>query len=157
MPHKPREYVTATGFKNANFNFECRSVYLPVIRSAVFSVMQAFDFGDPAVIQGQRASTVSTPQSLFMMNHKMVVAASQQVAKRTLQAGRQPDTVTEQIYQQILRRRPTERETERAVVFTKKNMAKLERAESNPIRRKEKAWQNFAQVLFSSSEFMFMD
>ncbi len=157
MPHKPREYVTATGFKNTNFNFECRSVYLPVIRSAVFSVMQAFDFGDPAVIQGQRASTVSAPQSLFMMNHNMVAAASQQVAERTLQAGRQPNTVTEQIYRQILRRRPTERETERAVAFTEKNMAKLKRTESDPARRREKVWQNLAQVLFSSSEFMFVD
>jgi len=86
-----------------------------------------------------------------------VAAASQQVAERTLQAGRQPNTVTEQIYRQILRRRPTERETERAVAFTEKNMAKLKRTESDPARRREKVWQNLAQVLFSSSEFMFVD
>jgi len=157
MAHKPREYVTSTGFKNANFNFECRSVYLPVIRSAVFSVMQAFDFGDPAVIQGQRASTVSTPQSLFMMNHKIVSNASQQVAKRTLQTDWHPHAVTEQIYRQILRRRPTQHEIERAAAFTEKNMAKLEWTQSDPTRRREKAWQNLAQVLFSCSEFMFVD
>jgi hypothetical protein len=36
-------------------------------------------------------------------------------------------------------------------------MAKLKRTESDPARRREKVWQNLAQVLFSSSEFMFVD
>ena len=65
MTHKPREYVTGTGFKNVNFNFKCRSVYVPVIRSAVYPMMTAFDFGDPAVIQGQRASTTAALATSF--------------------------------------------------------------------------------------------
>ena len=34
-----------------------RSVYLPVLRSAVYDLFQAFDFPDPAVLNGDRATT----------------------------------------------------------------------------------------------------
>ena len=49
-----------------------RSVYLPVLRSALYDVFQAFDFPDPAVPNGDRATTTVASQALFMMNGPIV-------------------------------------------------------------------------------------
>ena len=40
-----------------------RSVYLPVLRSALYDVFQAFDFPDPAVPNGDRATTTVASQA----------------------------------------------------------------------------------------------
>ena len=47
-----------------------RSVYLPVIRSGLYDVFQAFDFADPSVSNGKRIPTTVAPQALFMMNDR---------------------------------------------------------------------------------------
>lgn len=152
MPHKPREYVTATGFKNVNFDFKCRSVYVPVIRSAVYPVMSAFDFGDPAVIQGQRASTVVAPQALFMMNDPLVLNASQRIAARAMKAP--PPQRMQQLYKNILRRPPTAPEKKRALDFVQRLHDQLP---SDTKDHDQRAWQGLARVLFASNEFMFVD
>ena len=152
MPHKPREYVTATGFKNVNFDFKCRSVYVPVIRSAVYPVMSAFDFGDPAIIQGQRASTVVAPQALFMMNDELVLNASQRLAARAIKA--EPPQRVQQLYKNILRRPPTAPEQKRALNFIQRLHDRLP---SDTKNRDQRALQALARVLFASNEFMFVD
>jgi hypothetical protein len=152
MTHKPREYVTSTGFKNVNFDFKCRSVYVPVIRSAVYPVMSAFDFGDPAIIQGQRASTVVAPQALFMMNDELVLNASQRLAARAMKA--EPPQRVQQLYQTILHRPPTAPEQKRALDFIQRLHDQLP---SDTKNRDQRAWQALARVLFASNEFMFVD
>ncbi len=61
-----------------------RSVYLPVLRSALYDVFQAFDFPDPAVLNGDRATTTVASQALFMMNGQIVGRASEHLAEMLL-------------------------------------------------------------------------
>ncbi len=152
MTHKPREYVTGTGFKNVNFNFKCRSVYVPVIRSAVYPMMTAFDFGDPAVIQGQRASTTAAPQALFMMNDDLVLNASRNLAKQTLAS--EPAQRIPMLYQKILLRPPTAGEQSRARAYVQHLTDQLP---ADTKGREHRAWQSLARVLIASNEFMFID
>ena len=152
MTHKPREYVTGTGFKNVNFNFKCRSVYVPVIRSAVYPMMTAFDFGDPAVIQGQRASTTAAPQALFMMNDDLVLNASRTLAKQTLAS--EPAQRIPMLYQKILLRPPTAGEQSRARTYVRRFTDQLP---TDTKGREHRAWQSLARVLIASNEFMFID
>ena len=152
MTHKPREYVTGTGFKNVNFNFKCRSVYVPVIRSAVYPMMTAFDFGDPAVIQGQRASTTAAPQALFMMNDDLVLNASRTLAEQTLAS--EPAQRIPMLYQKILLRPPTAGEQSRARTYVRRFTDQLP---TDTKGREHRAWQSLARVLIASNEFMFID
>ena len=65
----PRQYVTSTANRNyEGYSHPRRSVYLPVIRSAVYDVFQTLDFPDPSVPNGQRAATTVPTQALFMLN-----------------------------------------------------------------------------------------
>ncbi len=114
MTYDPRQYVSQNN--HPYFYGSSRTVYLPVIRSGTFDVLQAFDFGDPAVIQGQRSSTVSAAQALFMMNHDLVAKASERLAKRAAKALDFAESAN-QIYAAILHRKPSAAETRRAVDF----------------------------------------
>ena len=151
MTYDPRQYVSQNN--HPYFYGSSRTVYLPVIRSGTFDVLQAFDFGDSAVIQGQRSSTVSASQALFMMNHDLVAQASTRLAKRAAEA---PDFAesANQIYENILRRKSSAAETKHAVAFAEYALAK---AGDDAAKTKVKAWKSFSQVLFSSNEFMFLD
>ena len=151
MTYDPRQYVSQNN--HPYFYGSSRTVYLPVIRSGTFDVLQAFDFGDPAVIQGQRSSTVSAAQALFMMNHDLVAKASERLAKRAAKALDFAESAN-QIYAAILHRKPSTSETRRAVDFAEHALG---RAGDDATKAKAQAWKSFAQVLFSSNEFMFLD
>src|SRR5581483_1754956 len=72
-PGANRAYVI--GYPNTTYDkydFERRSVYLPVMRSDIYAVFQAFDFADPSTASGERATTTVAPQALFLMNGKIV-------------------------------------------------------------------------------------
>lgn len=146
MQYNSRQYVSQN--EHPYFSGSTRTVYLPVIRSGTFDVLQAFDFGDPAVIQGQRSSTVGAAQALFMMNHNIVTEASKRLA---MQSNGNPNIIgaTHQLYEGILRRKPNEHETLRAIKFLKEE----ETSEQPSLQ----AWKSLAQVLLSSNEFMFID
>ncbi|MCE9527066.1 MAG: DUF1549 domain-containing protein [Planctomycetales bacterium] len=60
------KYVTSTANVDpVVYTGNRRSVYLPVVRSALYDVFQAFDFADPSVASGKRDSTTVAPQALF--------------------------------------------------------------------------------------------
>jgi len=151
MTYNPRQYVSQND--HPYFFGSNRTVYLPVIRSGTFDVLQAFDFGDPAVIQGQRTSTVGAAQALFMMNHDLVAKATERLAKRV---DGNPNLIAaaHQLYAGVLRREPSEREAVRSVEFVQRAVGQ---AEAAPAKATEQAWQSLARVLFSSNEFMFLD
>ena len=151
MTYDPRQYVSQNN--HPYFYGSSRTVYLPVIRSGTFDVLQAFDFGDPAVIQGQRSSTVNAAQALFMMNHDLVAKASERLAKRAAKALDFAESAN-QIYATILHRKPSAAETRRAVDFAEHA---VDQAGDDALKAKAQAWKSFAQVLFSSNEFMFLD
>ena len=63
------DYVTNDQSGNAaRYNTPRRSVYLPIIRNALFDMFQAFDVGDPSIVNAKRPSTTVAPQALWVMN-----------------------------------------------------------------------------------------
>ena len=115
-------------------------------------MMTAFDFGDPAVIQGQRASTTAAPQALFMMNDDLVLNASRTLAEQTLAS--EPAQRIPMLYQKILLRPPTAGEQSRARTYVRRFTDQLP---TDAKDRKHRAWQSLARVLIASNEFMFID
>ena len=50
-----------------------RSVYLPVVRDHLPDALAAFDFAEPSLVTGQRATTSVPSQSLYLMNSPFVI------------------------------------------------------------------------------------
>ena len=89
MTEKSHAYVNSTTKTGGMvYAVNRRSVYLPVIRSGLYDVFQAFDFADPSASNGKRIPTTVAPQALFMMNDQVVLKGSAAMARRLLASAR---------------------------------------------------------------------
>ena len=121
-----------------------RSVYLPIIRDQLPEVLMLFDFPDPSLIVGERATTTIPAQSLFLMNNPFVIRQADGLANYLLSdAGDDRDRVN-RAYQLCFSRPPTEAELYNAEQFMK---------EYDQSHTRRSTWAAFCQALFASSEF----
>jgi hypothetical protein len=148
---KNRAYVP--GYPNGNYekyDIPRRSIYLPVIRSNLYDVLQAFDFADPSFPSGERATTTVAPQALFLMNGKVVHAQTQAWSAKVLgdlsldDVGR-----VRRIYAQALSRPPSANEVARSLAF----VGRIERESKSRVQ----AWQSFCRVIVSANEFIYVE
>ncbi len=154
---KNRAYVP--GYPNGNYDkydLPRRSLYLPVIRSALYDVLQAFDFADPSFPSGERASTTVAPQALFLMNGTIVHEQTRQWTAKLLHdkslddAGR-----VRRVYQQAFGRLPSVTEIARSLDFIERIESELSRQKKADARTQ--AWQSFCRVIVSANEFVYVE
>ncbi len=147
--------LSASSLKDPSlFESKRRSVYLPVLRSGVYDVFSAFDFPDPAVVNGRRGQTTVAPQALFMMNDMMVHEAARLLARdsaETVVQDRFEDRLTT-IYMQVYSRFPTSQER-----LLWKQFIDRYPNESHKGRNLESAWEAVVRVLLASNEFVYVD
>ena len=126
-----------------------RSVYLPVLRSALYEVFAAFDFASPSTSNGDRSSTLVAPQALFMMNAPLMDEASLGFAKRLVREskGGEADRIG-QAFQIAFSRPPDAGEVSEWQDF-------LERYRVASGSSSE-AWQALCRVLLASNEFLYL-
>jgi hypothetical protein len=154
---KNRAYVP--GYPNAmydKYDMPRRTVYLPVIRSALNDLFQVFDFADPSTANGQRDSTTVAPQALFMMNSKLVDGATHAMAQRLIKDGTLDDSARLRLaYETAYARLPSPTETRRALDF----LSRIERELPNATLavRRLRAWQSLCRVLVAANEFVFVE
>jgi len=156
---KNRQYVTSTASRSFDaYSAPRRSVYLPVIRSSLYDVFQAFDFADPSTLHGARTSTTIAPQALFMMNSKLVLEQSRRWADRLLSSdvAGEPARVT-LAYETAFARPPTRSEVSRALAFVSRVEARLAGAGADARAAHRRAWQSLCRVLIASSEFIYIE
>ena len=110
-----------------------RTVYLPLRRSNLPSLLNLFDFGDATTTCEGRSLTNTAPQALFMMNSAFVTDRASGLA--TQMAGR-----VNLLYQRILDRQPTSGERDDALGYAQKA-----------------GWVSLARILLSSNEFIYVD
>ena len=153
---KSREYVTGTASTNVtNYVTDRRSLYLPVVRSALYEPFQAFDFAEPTTIKGDRESTTIASQALFMMNSDVVNEHSSKLAARLVaqQPNGGPARVRD-LYYCTLGRAPAESEAVRALAFVDRYAtAATDGASTGDVL----AWQALCRVLLSSNEFLYVE
>jgi mono/diheme cytochrome c family protein len=159
LPKKNREYVTSTANVNPDvYQSNRRSVYLPVVRSAIYEVLQAFDFPDPTVSSARRQSSTVAPQALFMMNSKIVADASRAMAERLLADGKLDDAGrARQAYRIALGRTATDSEVQSALSHVARYAAALQPHESDASKRRTKSWQSLCRAIIASNEFIFVE
>jgi hypothetical protein len=161
LPTANRAYVTSTASVNPQvYNTDRRSVYLPVIRSALYDMFQAFDFADPSTLSGQRDSTTVASQALFMMNSEFVARQSAALADEivaTAAAGDEQRIAV--LYSRVLGREPTAVETAAALEFVSEyGVLAAVRAETDAGTAAAGAgWRGLCRALISSNEFLYVE
>jgi hypothetical protein len=156
-----RSYVK--GYPNASYEqyeHPRRSIYLPVLRSMLYDVFQAFDFPDPSTPNGQRASTTVAPQGLFMLNSKLTRDQARSLAEALVNRQDLDDAGRAKLaYIRILGRDPADFEVSRATSFVRAYAARAPSGTASaqagdPALR---SWQAFCQALVASNEFLFVE
>ncbi|MFY9342102.1 MAG: DUF1549 domain-containing protein, partial [Planctomycetota bacterium] len=83
-----RGYVTNDQSANAaHYDAPRRSLYLPIIRNAMFDLFAAFDYADPSVHLEQRPQTAVATQALWLLNAPFVSGQAKVLGKRALAAA----------------------------------------------------------------------
>lgn len=151
----PRAYVTNDQSANPiNYNSPRRSVYLPVVRAATYDVYTAFDFGDPTVMNGDRASTTIAPQALFMLNGTVVLTATKAQAASMLKRTDLDDKGRiRYLYETCFGRPATEAEVTRALTY----LSRFEVAYAKSKEPKLSAWQSLCKTFVGANEFIYVE
>ena len=159
LPTANRSYVTSTANVNpAVYNSNRRSIYLPVVRSAIYEVFTAFDFADPSTLAGQRDQTTVAPQALFMMNSGFVLdqvrsLAGQLLSRQNLDASAR----IRAIYQMAYGREPSEAEVSRAIGYLDRMIALMNQPGHSTSDSELRAWTSLCRVVLSANEFLYVE
>jgi hypothetical protein len=121
-----------------------RTVYLPVVRDGVPEMLTLFDFPDPSLIVGERATTTVPAQALFLMNSPFVIRQAQGLADRLLERdGDDPARLT-RAYQMCYSRPPSAKELRTAQTFLQ---------DYGEAHSRRASWAALCQALFAGAEF----
>jgi hypothetical protein len=128
-------------------NNKKRTVYARIPRSGPSGVLGLFDFPDPSVSGDQRSVTNVPLQGLFLLNNDLMLRQAERFAER-VSAGTADDRerITK-AYRLLYGRSATETEIQRGLRF-------LDAAKADA-NEKATPWQQYAQVLLTSGEFLY--
>jgi len=154
-----RQYVTSTANSDpVDYRSNRRSLYLPVVRSALYDVFTAFDFGDPTVMNGDRPTTTVAPQALFMMNSALVLEHTKAMAGALLAHSELDDNGRIQLaYETCYGRSATPAEALRAQEFLKRLQPLYAAQPPNGVTVQQRAWQSLCKALIASNEFIYIE
>lgn len=128
-----------------------RSIYINVRRNFLTPMLQAFDYPIPFTTIGRRTVSNVPAQALCLMNNQFVVQQAEHWSKRMMQQAQQdPAAEIKNMYIAAFARLPTEQELQGDLEFISAQ-SKL-----YPADQQQKAWADFAHVLFNVKEFIFL-
>jgi hypothetical protein len=132
-------------------NSKRRTVYLPLRRSNLSTLLTLFDFGDGTTSTETRSETNIAPQALFMMNSKFVEERSRSVAQRLLQTESTDVERVDRAWWIILSREPGSEERSAALSYLRGFPAKSGNDDVRLLR-----WSSFCRALISSNDFIYI-
>jgi hypothetical protein len=121
-----------------------RTMYLPVVRDGLPEILTLFDFPDPSLIIGERATTTVPAQSLYLMNNPFVIRQAEGMAERLLVGDGDDGAKLTRAYQLCYARPPSEQELTNAQKFL---------ADYGRNHARRPTWAALCQALFASAEF----
>ena len=130
-----------------------RAIYVPVHRTHVYELFDAFDFPDPGTPTGRRNATNVATQALFFLNNDWLMQQAEALAKRS-HGG--PEKRVGFLYETTLGRKPSATEWASALKFVERFGQAL--PESLPLaKREDQSWAAFCQVLLQSNPFLYLN
>jgi len=146
--------VERAGEGNVGFRFRAggdaagsethRTVYLPIVRDLVPEALTLFDFPDPSLIIGERATTTIPAQSLYLMNNPFVIRQAEALADRLLASSEEDADKLARAYRLCYSRPPSDKELKNAQKFLEDYGRKQSRRST---------WAALCQALFAGAEF----
>ena len=134
-----------------------RSVYQMQQRIKKHPFFALFDGADTNTSTGERATSTTPLQALFMMNSPFVRTQSEKFAARLMKEAPGDAQRVAAAYQLAYQRLPTPDETQEAMAFISQFAAK--QAAANPSQpaaeKSQAALAAFGRVIFASNEFLF--
>jgi len=155
---RPLQTYADTEDGNERFSFNLpqskrRTVYLPLRRSNLFSLLNLFDFGDATTSSDGRTHSNVAPQALFMMNSDFVNERSRSFGEFLLKSGGIDEAERiQRAYLITLSRTPSAQEIQTAIQYIAGFPAKAGGSEALL-----EGWQSFCQILMASNEFIYAD
>ena len=154
------DYVTNDQSGNAGrYDAPRRTLYLPIVRNALYDFLGAFDYRDPSIPVDQRVATTTASQALWLMNSPLALDAARHVAEAASAEAAEPPARVDALYRRTLGRLPDERERTLALTFVARLAAPQPTAgapESAPTDPSA-AWRSLAHTLLCSNEFLHVD
>ena len=145
--------ITTSGARHASLaqtgQLRQRSIYLPVVRGAVPPSLAVFDFPNPDLVTGRRATTTVPAQALFMMNSPFVREMAQAVSTRMAAENISTEEQIQQLYRQILIRDADDDD----IAIGGEYLTEL----TSEGKTRQEAVASLVQILFSSTEFRFVE
>jgi hypothetical protein len=125
-----------------------RTVYAKVSRHELDGLLRLFDFPDANVTADKRTTTTVPQQQLFALNSEFMVTQARAFAAKLEKAGTTDEARVNAAYRMAFNREPESRELSIALAFLKL-----------PVKPDDKLtrWQQYAQALLASNEFMYVD
>jgi mono/diheme cytochrome c family protein len=144
-PHKPFESVR-------------RSVYLPVIRNDLRPEFSLFDFADPQTVSGRRNLTIGAPQSLFLMNSRLLRDSARSLAEKLLKRADPSDEegLVRAAYREVFGRPPSAAELRFSRAYFVGWEGEAAGGSEDPQARPA-ALVALCQALLCSSRFLYLD
>jgi hypothetical protein len=134
-----------------------RTFYAAISRHDLDSLLRLFDFPDPNVTSDQRTVTTVPLQQLFVLNSEFVIRQAKALAARLASVPVDGDAARIQhAFMLLYGRLPTDSEAKLGLDFvgeSKAVKAQPENKEKDSLSR----WEQYAQVLLSANEFMYID
>ena len=130
-----------------------RTVYLPIYRNKMPTLLTLFDFADPSASIALRPKTSVAPQGLYFMNSDFVQERARALASRLLQLDQIDDSARiEKAYWIALTREPESQEVGQM----------LDYIAAYPIRAsvtdgRLERWQSFCRLLLGSNEYNYVN
>ncbi len=129
-------------------NAKRRTVYAKISRHELDGLLRLFDFPDANVTADRRNVTTVPQQQLFALNSEFMIAQAKAFASRLEKLGKTDAERVAAAYRLAFNRPPEAKEREMAVAFLK-----MPAKPSDSLTR----WQQYAQALLASNEFLYVD
>jgi hypothetical protein len=121
-----------------------RTIYLSIVRDGLPEMLTLFDFPDPSLIIGERATTTVPAQSLFLMNNPFVIRQAEALADRLLALSDDDAGRVTRAYQLCYSRPPSAKELQNGQKFIE---------DYGRTQSRRAAWAALCQALLASAEF----
>lgn len=162
MNFENHSYVNTTGGSGTvDYSNARRTIYLPVIRSGVFDVLQTLDFPDPAMINGKRETSTVAPQALLMMNSDLIFEQTNHLVEQQMSQSLDDAQRISVAYHRILKRAPELEEIISAATYVQNVRHKRQQISvasvSDEATADHSVWQSLCRVLISSNEFSYIE
>ncbi|MCA1685523.1 MAG: DUF1553 domain-containing protein, partial [Planctomycetia bacterium] len=143
-----------------------RTVYGVIDRLGLDGVYRTFDFASPDASSPRRLVTTVPQQALFLMNSPFVIEQSRRLAARADLSDGTPEERVGRLYELLFGRAPDHKERALGVEFLRRQElsgpslspgAKSDSPSEQPTPVGLTPWEEYAQVLLLTNEFVFVD